>query len=99
MMTHPQRRAPAWKRLRRAAAAAFVLSLVAWAPVLVIQAADEQAAPTFRATRTARSTPGGSESDIAERLNEILENQQRILSRLDEVMKELQVVKLRATQR
>ncbi|MBI4342161.1 MAG: hypothetical protein HY599_02200 [Candidatus Omnitrophica bacterium] len=52
------------------------------------------------AASSSRIAGGGVTPKMLEaKLNEILENQQKILKRLDEVMAELQIVKIRATVR
>ena len=63
--------------------------------------AEEQA--TTRNTRSSRTSSAREtastrqETTVEGMLEKILANQQRILARLDEVMKELQIVKIRAT--
>ena len=67
-----------------------------------LRAAEEEAASGSRPRRTSRSSAGKSASKLDERridqkLDEIIENQQKILKRFDEVMEELRIVKIRAT--
>ena len=66
----------------------------------------EQPAPATHSTRAARGTGGttsssrgstGSAAKLAEKLDRVIEEQEKILARLDDVMKELQIVKIRAT--
>ena len=56
--------------------------------------------PPSRTPSPPRSSSGGSGvKGLEEKLNEVLDKQQKILERLDEVMAELQIVKIRATVR
>lgn len=88
---------------------ASVCGLPAWA------ADDEQSAETqstasttARRSRSSRTAAGKSaqateqtidEKLLNEKLDQILENQEQILKRIDDVMAELQIVKVRATVR
>ena len=65
--------------------------------------AEEDASPPSTSSRSSHPSrvgdPGGESTAIEAKLNKILDNQQRILARLDEVMEELGVIKVRATVR
>ena len=66
--------------------------------------AEEALNTSSRSSRSSsassRASTGGSGAKVLEgKLNEVLDNQQKILKRLDEVMAELQIVKIRATMR
>ena len=85
-----------------------VLGLVAIGGPLQVGAADDAPAVPSRSSRASSSAPSGghaaaggatSVQGLEAKLNEILEKQQQILTRLDEVMSELQIVKIRATVR
>ena len=82
-------------------ALALACGLVAWSDGALL--ANDAVEGTGRSTRSSRTTQkdGGkvSESKIEEKLNQILENQQKILARFDQVMEELRIVKIRATLR
>ena len=60
--------------------------------------ASTQAARTTR-SRSASGTDGTGEAAVEAKLDQILESQQQILKRLDEIMEELRIVKIRATMR
>ena len=59
-------------------------------------AAASQSSDTDRSTRTSET---GGAARIEAKIDQLLANQERILARLDDVMKELQIVKIRATVR
>ena len=65
------------------------------APTTSSRTSHAAAAPASRSTSAGAVTPKMLEA----KLDEILDNQQKILKRLDEVMAELQIVKIRATVR
>ena len=83
-----------------------VLGLLAVGGPLQAGEADAPTAPS-RSSRASSSGSGGhaagggatSVQGLEAKLNEILDKQQQILTRLDEVMSELQIVKVRATVR
>ena len=60
---------------------------------------EETAARSTRPRSATRSSQqgGGADAKLDAKLDEILANQQRILARLDEVMEELKIIKIRAT--
>ena len=58
--------------------------------------AASQGSDTNRSTRTSET---GGAARIEAKIDQVLANQERILARLDDVMKELQIVKIRATVR
>ena len=60
-------------------------------------AQEKGAVRSSRATRSSRSA--SEEGDVEGMLARVLRNQEAILKRFDEVMKELQVVKIRASMR
>lgn len=66
-------------------------------------ASDDAEQKTTKASRSTRpsgsSGSGKAGSGVEAKVDEILSNQRRILSRLDEVMEELKIVKIRATMR
>lgn len=51
------------------------------------------------AGRSTRTSATGREARIEEKLDQILANQDRLFAKLDEVMEELKIVKIRATLR
>ena len=60
----------------------------------------EEASHSARAKSTPSSpskAASGKEEQILAKLNEVLEKQEHILKRFDEVMAELQIIKIRAT--
>ena len=59
----------------------------------------EPAPPPSKTTKTASQPAKTTEAKLEERLNDILDHQQQILKRLDDVMEELRIVKIRATVR
>ena len=61
--------------------------------------AAEPAASHAAAGRSTRAPEASGAAKIDAKLDQILANQERILSRLDEVMEELKIVKIRATVR
>jgi len=64
------------------------------------QPSEEQ--QTYRSTRPSRSTGGEStvnKQALESKLDTVVQTQQEILQRLDEIMEELKVVKIRATLR
>ena len=73
-------------------AAGLAVSVVVWVGVNTV--ASEQ---------SGRSSRPPEDEDLAARVNtkleEVLETQQQILKRLDEVMEELKIIKIRATLR
>ena len=63
-----------------------------------VRAMDDQPTSQDRASRPSRSSATRQqEEDFNERLTRILDNDQKILARFDEVMAELQTVKVRAS--
>jgi hypothetical protein len=84
---------------------------VSWIGANVSRAAEEEAIPSRSsrtqpvvrtgtdAGRSTRSSETGGAAKIEAKLDQILGNQERILARLDEVMEELKIVKIRATVR
>ena len=65
-------------------------------------ASSRASRPSAESSATSSSRPsalGSSAKELEAKLNDILENQQKVLKRLDEVMAELQIVKIRATVR
>ena len=77
---------------------ACVLGIGAWINTSV-QATEEQPQSTTHSSRPSRTSTSSQEANVEAKLNEILQNQQKILTRLDEVMEELKIVKIRATLR
>jgi hypothetical protein len=57
-----------------------------------------QGEDTGRSSRPARSSDGG-DAALERKVDQVLEQQGRILARLDEIMEELKIVKIRATVR
>jgi hypothetical protein len=67
---------------------------------MLARAADEE--PAGRASRRAARTSASSSSSadgLERKLEEVLAGQQAILKRLDEIMEELKIVKIRASVR
>ncbi len=95
-------RGSVWTGIVASAGVAIVLGLGVWLNTTT-QAAEEKQENVFRSTqapRTAvssRDTSRGTNADP--KIDEILRNQRKILSRLDEVMEELKIVKIRASVR
>ena len=76
--------------------AAMVVSL-SWR---VMSPGAQEPSHSTRAKSTASSpskAASGKEEQILAKLNEVLEQQEHILKRFDEVMAELQIIKIRAT--
>ena len=62
------------------------------------QGEEEQKTKTSSRPRGSATTETGKlDSKLEAKLNQILENQQKIFQRFDEVMEELRIVKIRAT--
>jgi len=85
-----------WRRVAGLAALTVLLGITSWT--------DSSAAPRIRTGNPeggSSSNEEGQKSDpkVLGKLDEILTNQQTIMSRLDEVMEELKIVKIRATLR
>ena len=86
---------------------AMVVGLVAVSWAISVGAAEEVQVPSKSSralanTSSKSSHPSGGTTSVQSleaKLNEILEKQQQIMARLDEVMSELQIVKVRATVR
>ena len=55
--------------------------------------------PSADASRSTRASDTGREAKIEAKLDQILANQDRMFAKLDEVMEELKIVKIRATLR
>ena len=101
-------RAPAHRTLALLAA---VCLGAAWVGTVASRAEEEaipsrssrsaQPAPshTIDAGRSTRTSETGATARVEAKLDQILSNQDRILARLDEVMEELKIVKIRATVR
>ena len=62
------------------------------------RATTSRSADTSRSTRAA-SSDSGREARIEAKLDQVLTNQDQILAKLDEVMEEVKIVKIRATVR
>ena len=84
-------------RVVAAAGLVVAISLGLWIGAET-HAAEESSAQSSRSTR-ASSTSGSETGDdaIIQKLNQVLAKQATILQRLDEVMEELKIVKIRAT--
>ena len=98
--------------MRRMTLCIVLLCLGAFLAGTSFSRAEEEAVPTRssratqpaggRSSETARSTrtsETGGAARIEAKIDQVLANQERILARLDEVMEELKVVKIRATVR
>ena len=85
-----------WRQRRSGQQTAWALVAVfgLWA-MASAQAADEPADQPSRSS--SRAGAHADEQNLERRLDEILENDEKILTRFTEVMKELQVVKVRAS--
>ena len=59
--------------------------------------AAESSGRSSRASRSSSSVDGMDENAVAQKLDQVLANQETIFRRLDEVMEELGIVKIRAT--
>ena len=59
----------------------------------------EPAPPSSKKTKAGSQSSKATDAKLEQRLNEILDHQQQILKRLDDVMEELRIVKIRATVR
>lgn len=69
---------------------------------LVLWAGGPVSAESARNTRTApgvaeRQTPDDLPPSLGEKLNQILQNQQALLEKLEAVMEELRIIKVRST--
>lgn len=75
---------------------ASILGLGLW-----VKAETQAAESSGRSSRASRSTTssvdGTGEDAVARKLDQVLANQETIFRRLDEVMEELRIVKIRAT--
>ena len=88
---------------------ALLCGIALWGSARIGRAATDEEAPTSssrssasRTSTTSRSTRAsetGREARIEEKLDQILANQDRMFAKLDEVMEELKIVKIRATVR
>jgi hypothetical protein len=89
---------------------ALLCGIALWGSARIGRAATDEDAPTSSSSRssasrtstTSRSTRAsetGREARIEEKLDQILANQDRMFAKLDEVMEELKIVKIRATVR
>lgn len=101
-----------WPRASRGVLLALVCAGAFWVVASLSRAAEEETAPTHstRAGRTTtpqmadtnrstRTSDTGRAARVEAKLDQVLANQERILARLDEVMEELKIVKIRATVR
>ena len=89
-----------WWRLLAVGGLALALGMGLW----INTEAPARAAEPKSGSRSSRAseneeTAGKTNAKVAAKLDEILENQQQILKRLDQVMEELKIVKIRATMR
>ena len=88
---------PRVKPVAQGAAVATALAAVLWLGA-GSHAEDQPATTSTR--RSSQGVAGGEGgSAVQAKLDHIIENQERILKRLDEVMEELKIVKIRATLR
>jgi hypothetical protein len=94
-MERRRRRVTTTWRLTVAVGLALALGIGAWINTSTL-AKEEGTGSSSRSSRASKASDGGK---TEEKLNEILENQQKILKRLDEVMEELKIVKIRASVR
>ena len=73
----------------------IILGLGLW--VKAETQAAESSGRSSRASRSTSSVDGTGEDAVARKLDQVLANQETIFRRLDEVMEELRIVKIRAT--
>ena len=92
----PQRRGGGRGRVLGAVSVAFLCGLILWASAGARAADEESPSKSTRSSRASKSAELSRDA-IEQKLDEILSNQQKILQRLDEVMEELKIVKIRAT--
>ena len=94
-MNTARRRGAASSRVIVSACLALVFGIGMWVNTSTL-ARDVE---TSTSRRASRASGGSDDQKVEGKLNEIVENQQKILKRLDEIMEELKIVKIRATLR
>ncbi len=71
---------------------------VAGTSILPLVRAEESSRQRSRSTRSSgTSASSGGDAKVEQKLDEILDNQQKLFTRLDQIMEELKIVKIRAT--
>ena len=79
-------------------AAGVFLGLAAWSSGLAAGESSAKSSRSSRAPSATKAQEDGSEiAGLEKKLDEILANQQTILSKFDAIMEELRIIKIRAT--
>ena len=90
------------RRILALATVAILCGISVWmSPSRADEESSQSAVRSSRASRSSRTSATNSdgEAKINAKLDQVLDNQQQILNRLNEVMEELKIIKIRATLR
>ena len=88
-------RVPTTQRILPSAALILTLVLGAWIAANTLAQERGDVAPTQSSRAAAREVTG--EGGIQQQLDQILENQQKMIERLDEALSEVSIIKIRAS--